>query len=121
MRSVLVLPLQSIEQPSTHLLAVAQAAEQTTHSLTVIFTGSLDIQPTTQWQTLHRFLAAIYGEAVRTAQRLGRVLWDVDVLFEGLSDWKEIDGWDVIFRVANRSFFLPLRAFESVRAERQCR
>ncbi|CDZ97084.1 Predicted nucleotidyltransferase [Phaffia rhodozyma] len=114
-----------IQSPSVYLHSVRQASLQTTKALTIYFTGplfssssNLKLDPSIQWDTLQSFLGKIYGEAVRTAQSLGRVLWDIDVLFEGLGEVSTLPdttqvgskraessekqtSWDVLFRVEN--------------------
>ena len=65
--------------------------------------ASRGISHTEQWDDVQRLLTSVYVQAYKTAQQLGKVLLDIDVLLRGLDDnipEDLADGIDIVFRVA---------------------
>ncbi len=65
--------------------------------------ASRGISHTERWDDIQRLLTFVYVQAYKTAQEMGKVLLDIDVLLRGLDENvpEDIaDGIDVVFRVA---------------------
>lgn len=65
--------------------------------------ASRGISHTERWDDVQRLLTTVYVQAYKTAQEMGKVLLDIDVLLRGLDETIPedlADGIDVVFRVA---------------------
>ena len=91
--SLLLLPvptLQHLLDPTAYIPAIRQASLLTTSHLTIYLLsplfgeGELALSPSLHWSTIQSFLGTVYGEAVRVAQGKGRVLFEVEVVLQGL-------------------------------------
>ncbi|KAF8635535.1 hypothetical protein AX17_003918 [Amanita inopinata Kibby_2008] len=77
----------------------------------IIMPASQGISHTERWDDVQRLLTFVYVQAVKTAQSMGKVLMDVDVLLRGLDEDVPAElstGMDIIFRVAGDSIAVPL-------------
>lgn len=116
--SLLLLPVPTLHHlltPAQFFPAIRQASLLTSSHLTIYLLSSLfqppplGLPPSAHWETIQSFLGKVYGEAVRVAQKEGRVLFEVDVVMQGLGGekgderrWegrKEGKGWEVVWRL----------------------
>lgn len=109
--SLLLLPVPSIEalsDPGDLLDPVRIAATETSDRLTIflltpLFRRDTAISVVDHWDDIQLFLGKVYGEAVRVAQGQGRVLFEVDVVIDGLttvSAWEpSYASWDALWTI----------------------
>lgn len=112
-RALLLASLSSLTVPQYLSPAIISTAAATRDRLVIILfsrffnrvdlPASRGISHTERWDDVQRLLTFVYVQAYKTAQEMGKVLLDIDVLFRGLDENipEDItDGIDVVFRVA---------------------
>ncbi|PFH51752.1 hypothetical protein AMATHDRAFT_141860 [Amanita thiersii Skay4041] len=73
--------------------------------------GSPGVSHIGKWDDIQRLLTFVYVQAVKTAQEMGKVLMDIDILLRGLDvdvPSELGDDVDIVFRVAGDSIPVPL-------------
>jgi hypothetical protein len=86
----------SLNEPEIYSKLVTEAVQRSGQSLTIVFyqTGSLDIssllspqEDPSHWNLLQRFLGVVYGTAGREGAKLGRMVLDIRIFIQGLTEF----------------------------------
>jgi hypothetical protein len=134
-KSVLFATLDDLSIPHHLANAIASAAQWTHKRLIIIFVSKLfgkkpglvsalgsedpSISHTQKWNEIQSLLTFVYVQATSTAQRLNRVLMEVDVLLKGIDEPMPdnlADGVDILYRVHHGQFeytVCPLVCFDT--------
>lgn len=86
--SILVFPLDSLNDAPKFKAAVRTATDQSNSAITIIAFSSLfdkdsDLSHTGSWDAIHSVLSLYYVEATRISQAAGNILLRIDVLLKG--------------------------------------
>ncbi|EJD05866.1 Nucleotidylyl transferase [Fomitiporia mediterranea MF3/22] len=119
--AILALTLENFYEIPDFLPAIAEATERTSERLLIIlfsrlFNANAKLSHTGTWNEVQTLLASVYVESTRAAQKLDRILMDVDVLLKGFDaevcvDSK--DGWQGLFLLEGDSTAYPLPQWSS--------
>ncbi|KAJ2929968.1 hypothetical protein H1R20_g7129, partial [Candolleomyces eurysporus] len=131
--AILLATLQNLDTPYFLASVVHTAATLTKHKLTIVlfsrffnvqhqgltYSETLAVSHTARssWNDVQKLLTYVYVQATKTAQEMGKVLMDIDILLKGLNDdHLEADleslvselGVEVVFRISGDSIATPL-------------